>query len=90
MKGGSGTSNLQVSTWPPESSGRIVNKQIGTFNDGRLCYLMQTSKDRGLTPDNHGQRQPKSEEGAQKPGVKEQKEAADQQIESPGEPAGGE
>jgi hypothetical protein len=49
---------------------------------------MQETKDRGLTPDERGQPQPKS--NAQKPGVKEQKEAADQQVESPGEPAGGE
>jgi hypothetical protein len=51
---------------------------------------MQTSKDRGLTPDEHGRGQPKIKEGAQKPGMKEQKEAADQQVESPGEPASGE
>jgi hypothetical protein len=51
---------------------------------------MQKNDDRGLTPDEPGQRQPKSKEDAQKPGVKEQKEAADQRIESPGEPAGGE
>jgi hypothetical protein len=51
---------------------------------------MQTSKDRGLTRDERGQCQPKNKEDAQKPGVKEQKEAADQEVESPGEPAGGE
>ena len=63
---------------------------VGTFNDSWLCCLMQKSNDRGLTRDERGQRQPKSKEDAQKPGVKEQKEAADEQVESPGEPAGGE
>jgi hypothetical protein len=51
---------------------------------------MQKSKDHGLTRDERGQHQPRGEEDAQKPGVKEQKEAAAEQVESPGEPAGGE
>jgi hypothetical protein len=51
---------------------------------------MQEAKDRGLTQDERGQHQPKGREDAPKPGVIEQKEAADQQVESPGEPAGGE
>jgi hypothetical protein len=51
---------------------------------------MRKSKDRSLTRDERGQRRPKSKEDAQKPGMKEQKDAADQQVESPGEPAGGE
>jgi hypothetical protein len=59
-------------------------------NDSRLWYLMQKSKDRGLTRDQSRQDHPKSNEDAQKPVVKEQKEAAAQQVESPGEPAGGE
>jgi hypothetical protein len=51
---------------------------------------MQKTKDRGQAPDEHGRGQPKNREDAQKPGMKEQKDAADQQVESPGEPAGGE
>jgi len=50
---------------------------------------MQKTDDRGLSRDQHGQPQPKSKEDA-RPGVKEQKEAAAQPVESPGEPAGGE
>jgi hypothetical protein len=62
----------------------------GTFSARLLCYLMQNNKDHGLTRDERGQDQPKDKDGAQKLGVKEQKEAANQQVESPGEPAGGE
>jgi hypothetical protein len=51
---------------------------------------MQKRKDHGVTRDERGQDQPKSKDDAQKLGVKEQKEAADRQVESPGEPAGGE
>jgi hypothetical protein len=43
----------------------------------------------GITKDKKGQEQPTDKEAAQKVGVKEQKDAA-QQPESPGEPAGGE
>jgi hypothetical protein len=47
-------------------------------------------KDHGIVQDERGQDQPKDKRTAQKAGVKEQKEAAKQQVESPGEPAGGE
>jgi hypothetical protein len=51
---------------------------------------MQKSVDRGLIREECGRGEPKSKEDIQTPGVKEQKEAANQQVESPGEPAGGE
>jgi hypothetical protein len=60
----------------------------GTSTGGRGCLPMQ--KDHGVVQDECGQDQPKDKHEAQKPGVKEQKEAAEQQVESPGEPAGGE
>jgi hypothetical protein len=48
-------------------------------------------KDHGVVQDERGQDdQPNDKQTAQKAGLKEQKEAAQQQIESPGEPAGGE
>jgi hypothetical protein len=47
-------------------------------------------KDHGVVQDERGQDQPKNKNEAQKLGVNEQKEAAEQQVESPGEPAGGE
>jgi hypothetical protein len=47
-------------------------------------------KDNGIVQDDRGQDQPKDKQTAQKAGLKEQKEAAAQQVESPGEPAGGE
>jgi hypothetical protein len=47
-------------------------------------------KDHGVVQDERGQDQPKDKNEAQKLGVKEQKEAAEQQVESPGEPVGGE
>jgi hypothetical protein len=47
-------------------------------------------KDNGVTQDDRGQDQPKDKNAAQKLGLKEQKEAVEQQVESPGEPAGGE
>jgi len=47
-------------------------------------------KDHGIVQDDRGEDQPKDKQTAQKAGLKEQKEAAEQQIESPGEPAGGE
>jgi hypothetical protein len=48
------------------------------------------AKDQGIVQDERGPDQPKDKERAQKPGLKEQKEAAERQPESPGEPAGGE
>ena len=48
------------------------------------------AKDYGVVQDERGQDQPKNEKTAQKVGLKEQQEAAKQQQESPGEPAGGE
>jgi hypothetical protein len=47
-------------------------------------------KDNGIVQDDRGQDQPKDKQTAQKAGLEEQKEAAAQQVESPGEPAGGE
>jgi hypothetical protein len=47
-------------------------------------------KDHGIVQDERGRDQPKDKNQAQKLGVKEQKEAAERQVESPREPAGGE
>jgi hypothetical protein len=47
-------------------------------------------KDHGVVQDERGQDRPNDKNSAQKLGVKEQKEAAERQPESPGEPAGGE
>jgi hypothetical protein len=47
-------------------------------------------QDHGIIQDERGQDQPKDKETAQKAGLKEQQEAARQQPQSPGEPAGGE
>jgi hypothetical protein len=46
--------------------------------------------DHGVVQDERGQDQPKDNKNAQKLGIKEQKEAAKQRVESPGQPAGGE
>ena len=46
-------------------------------------------KEHGVVQDEGGQDQPKDKERAQKPGLKEQREAAEQQPQSPGEPAEG-
>ena len=47
-------------------------------------------KDQGIVQDERGQDQPQDKKRAQQPGLKEQREAAEQQPESPGEPAKGE
>jgi hypothetical protein len=47
-------------------------------------------KDHGMTKDDRGRDQPKDKNAAQEVGLKEKKEAVEQQVESPGEPAGGE
>jgi hypothetical protein len=47
-------------------------------------------KDNGATQDDRRQDQPDNKNAAQKLGVKEQKEAVEHPVESPGEPAGGE
>ena len=47
-------------------------------------------KDHGIVEDEKGQDQPKDKKRAQQSGLKEQKDAAEQQPELPGEPAGGE
>ncbi len=52
--------------------------------------LSMMQNDHGIVQDDRGQDQPKDKQTAQKAGLKEQKEAAKQQVESPGEPAGGE
>ena len=44
----------------------------------------------GITKDDKAQEQPTDKESAQSAGVKEQKEAAKNTPEAPGEPAGGE
>ncbi len=46
--------------------------------------------DHGIIQDERGQDQPKDKETAQKAGLKEQQDSAKQQVESPGQPAGGE
>jgi hypothetical protein len=47
-------------------------------------------KDHGIVQDERAQDQAKDEKTAQMAGLKEQQEAAKEQQESPGEPAGGE
>jgi hypothetical protein len=63
-------------------------KNTGTSGRGSLCLVMQ--KNHEVVKDERGQDQPKTKEAAQKLGVKEQKEAARQQSQTPGQPAGGE
>jgi len=48
------------------------------------------ARDNGIVQDERGQDQPKDKKRAQQPGLKEQRDAAESQPESPGEPAGGE
>lgn len=47
-------------------------------------------KQHGIVEDEKGQEQPADKKRAQQAGLKEQKEAAKTQPQSPGEPAGGE
>jgi hypothetical protein len=47
-------------------------------------------QDHGIVQDERGQDQPKDKETAHRAGLKEQKDAVKEQVESPGEPAGGE
>ena len=47
-------------------------------------------KDQGIVKDERGQDQPKDKKRAQQSGLKEQREAAENQPPSPGEPAKGE
>jgi hypothetical protein len=48
------------------------------------------AKDNDVVQDERGQDQPKDKKRAQQAGMKEQREAAETQPQSPGEPAGGE
>ena len=48
------------------------------------------AKDQGIAQNERGQDQPKDKKRAQQPGLKEQREAAENQPQSPGEPAKGE
>jgi len=48
------------------------------------------AKDQGIVQDQPGQHQPKDKKRAQQPGLKQQREAAENQPQSPGEPAKGE
>ncbi|WP_157100191.1 hypothetical protein [Rhodoplanes sp. Z2-YC6860] len=52
--------------------------------------LTRMAKETGIVQDERGQDQSKDKKRAQQSGLKEQQEAAQQQPESPGEPAGGE
>jgi hypothetical protein len=65
---------------------------VGTTCRYGFYYPMPTDKDtdNDIIQDDRGQDQPKNKKAAQKRGVKEQKESAKKQQESPGEPAGGE
>ena len=45
------------------------------------------AKDQGIVRDERGQDQPKDKERAQKAGLKEQREAAEREPPSPGEPS---
>jgi hypothetical protein len=60
---------------------------VGTTSLGRVCLFMK--KDPGVMPGKRRQDQAE-DKVVQKAGLKEQQEAAKQQQESPGEPAGGE
>ena len=51
---------------------------------------MVQDKDQGIVKDERGQDQTKDKRRAQQPGLKEQREAAENQPQSPGEPAHGE
>lgn len=46
-------------------------------------------KDQGIVQDERGQDQPKDRKRAQQSGLKEQREAAEREPQSPGEPAEG-
>jgi hypothetical protein len=48
------------------------------------------AKDQGIDPDEREQDQPRGKRRAQQPGLKEQREAAEREPQSPGEPAKGE
>jgi hypothetical protein len=79
-------------------SGRQIQKSSkGTSVAGSHLPCMQ--KDQGIVKDGRGQDQPKDKKRAQQsglkkraqqPGLKEQREAAENQPQSPGEPAKGE
>jgi hypothetical protein len=59
-------------------------------NLGALPGLFRMAKDQGIVQDERGQDQPKDKKRAQQPGLKEQRETAEREPESPGEPAKGE
>lgn len=52
--------------------------------------LTGMEKQQGIVKDERGQIQPEDKASAQKAGLKEQREAAEKQPQSPGEPAAGE
>jgi hypothetical protein len=52
--------------------------------------MQKQNKDHGITQDDRGQDQPKDKRTAQQAGLKKQQRAAKEQVESPGESAGGE
>jgi hypothetical protein len=84
-----GSQMLRLSTFPSWTCvRRPIRWRLGTSGRDRLCLSMK--KDHGIVQDERGQDQPKDKQTAQKAGLKEQREAAKQQTESPGEPAGGE
>jgi hypothetical protein len=64
--------------------------QVGTFGGSPLFSSMKNNKGHGVTQDDGGQDQPKDKRTAQHAGLKKQQEAAKEQVESRGEPAGGE
>jgi hypothetical protein len=64
---------------------------LGTFGGSPLfCCMQKQNKDHGITQDDRGQDQPKDKRTAQQAGLKKQQRAAKEQVESPGESAGGE
>lgn len=74
--------------WRAAASLHRTKEDAGTSRRSKICPCMQ--KDHGIVQDERGRDQPKDKNQAQKLGVKEQKEAAERQVKSPREPAGGE
>jgi hypothetical protein len=67
-----------------------LGKRLSVGTSTRFRGYLSMQKDHSIVQDERGQDQPKDKKTAQKAGLKEQKEAAEQQVQSPGEPAGGE
>ena len=72
-------------------AGRPVPKAVlNSRNIGDRAAFPPMTNDQGIVQDERGQDQPKDKKRAQQPGLKEQREAAETQPSSPGQPANGE